>query len=140
MVDASVWLDLFNEADPVRRELAESFFESVRGIEPWEPALFKVELAGLLARRFSKETVESVVSSLTARARIIEDPSDLAYRVALVTGSKAADAYYIATAKLTGSILVSNDRRQVDSARRAGVESYYLLEERERALERLKAR
>ncbi|MDK2464037.1 MAG: type II toxin-antitoxin system VapC family toxin, partial [Candidatus Korarchaeota archaeon] len=120
VVDASVWLDLFNEADPARRELAESFFESVRGMEPLEPALFKVELAGLLARRFSEETVESVVGSLSARARIIEDPSDLAYRVALVTGSRAADAYYIATAKLTGSILISNDRRQVDGARKAG--------------------
>ena len=49
--------------------------------------------------------------------------------IALETGCRAADAYYIATAKLTNSMLISNDRTQVENARKVGIRAYFLLEE-----------
>jgi len=53
------------------------------------------------------------------------------------SGARAADAYYIATAKIASTVLVSNDRRQVASARRYGVNAYYLLEEYEELFKQL---
>ncbi|BES81831.1 hypothetical protein PABY_13980 [Pyrodictium abyssi] len=53
------------------------------------------------------------------------------------TGARAADAYYIAAAKITSAVLVGNDRRQVASARRYGVNAYYLLEEHEELFKQL---
>lgn len=60
---------------------------------------------------------------------IVENPTNLAFWMALKTGSRAIDSYFIATAEMTDSILVSNDRVMVNNARKAGVNAYYLLEQ-----------
>ncbi len=100
----------------------------------YEPMLFRVEFAGLLVRYNPREIVEQLVEEVMTRINLLDDE---AHRVALATGSRAADAYYIACARRTKSILFSNDRVQVLSARRYGVEAYYLLEEQDKALLRL---
>ena len=69
---------------------------------------------------------------------LIPNLGDLAFEVALKTGSRAADAYFIATAKLTNSVLITNDRIMADNAKKFGVEAYYLIEEINDAMERLK--
>ena len=58
--------------------------------------------------------------------------------MAIKTGSRAADAYFIATAKLTNSILITNDKIMARNAKKAGIESYYLIEEFGKAVKRLK--
>ena len=45
--------------------------------------------------------------------------------------------YFIATAKLTNSILITNDRIMSTNAKKYGVEAYYLIEEFNDAKERL---
>ncbi|WP_456330137.1 hypothetical protein [Archaeoglobus sp.] len=42
--------------------------------------------------------------------RLIPNPDALAFEVAIKTSSRAADAYFIATVKLTNSILITNDK------------------------------
>ena len=54
------------------------------------------------------------------------------------TGCRAVDAYFIATAKLTNSILITNDRIMANNAKNYGIEAYYLIEEFDNAVERLK--
>lgn len=137
VVDASLWFDLFNEGDKARLRLAEEFFSRVEGLVIYEPVLFKVEFAGLLVRYNPREVVEQLVEEVLTRINLCLDIDDEAYRVALVTGSRAANAYYIACAHKTKSILFSNDRAQVLSARRYGIEAYYLLEDRDKAFSRL---
>ncbi|MCS7145044.1 MAG: PIN domain-containing protein, partial [Archaeoglobaceae archaeon] len=61
----------------------------------------------------------------------------IAIEVSLKTGCRAIDAYFIATAKLTNSILITNDQIMANNAKKYGIEAYYLLEEFDRAVERL---
>jgi len=52
---------------------------------------------------------------------------DKAAEIALLTGCRAVDAYYIATAKHANAILITNDRAMKNNASKAGVEAYYLM-------------
>lgn len=63
---------------------------------------------------------------------------DEAFKIAECIHPRAADAYFIATAKLTNSILITNDRIMVNNAKRYGIEAYYLIEDFDKAVERLK--
>ena len=45
--------------------------------------------------------------------------------------------FYVAAAEIKNAILVSNDKIQVESARKFGVEAYYLLEEFDRVKEKI---
>jgi predicted nucleic acid-binding protein len=54
---------------------------------------------------------------------------NLALYVADKIHPRAVDAYYIATAILTNSIIIANDRLLVKNSRQAGIEAYYLIEE-----------
>lgn len=58
-VDASLWFDLFNERDRARLRLAEEFFSEMEGFTIYEPALFKVEFAELLARYNPRRSLSS---------------------------------------------------------------------------------
>jgi len=109
----------------------------VEGLAIYEPTLFKVELAGLLSRYNPRSIVEKLIEEIMARIRLCRDLDEDAYRVALATGCRAADAYYIACASRTNSVLFSNDRTQTINARRYGIEAYYVLEEREQAFSRI---
>ncbi len=48
------------------------------------------------------------------------------------------DAYFIATAKLTNSILIANDKVMVENAKKYGIEAYYLIEEFDKAMNGVK--
>ena len=56
---------------------------------------------------------------------------DEALSIALETGSRAADSFYIASVKVEGAILISNDKFQIESAKRSGIEAYSLLQDKE---------
>ena len=61
---------------------------------------------------------------------------DVVLEICKNTGSRAVDGYFIATAKLTNSILITNDRVMIKNAKKAGIEAYYLIEEFNEAVNR----
>ncbi|MDK2463648.1 MAG: type II toxin-antitoxin system VapC family toxin [Candidatus Korarchaeota archaeon] len=138
VVDTSVFVDFYC-ADDASRRGAEDLFRLIeeREVSLFEPRLLLIELLCVLSRK-SGRAVE-IVREIEDRVNVVGEDEifSLAYSLAPAIKGRAADLYFTATAKLTGAILISNDRRQVDGARKAGVEAYYLLEEGERALERL---
>lgn len=140
VVDTSVFVDSILEYDKSRTKMAEDLLEIIQNasLEIVDPFLFKVELAGVLSRKLPRNRVELIVKDILEDVRLIPNPDDLAFEVAIKTGSRAADAYFIATAKLTNSILITNDKIMVNNARGYGIEAYYLIEEFDKAVERLK--
>jgi len=108
IIDTSVFIDSLLEYDELRTKKAEKLFKLLQNVlEIIEPLLFKVELAGVLSRRFPKNQVEIIIKDILEDIKLIPNPDDLAFEIAIKTGSKAADAYFIATAKITNSILIT---------------------------------
>lgn len=139
VVDTSVFIDLFFEYCPERTQLSEEFFKTIEGTPIFEPEFFKIELASQLVRRMRKEEAISTAEQTFKQLNFILTPEvfELAFIIAIETGCRAADSFYIAAAKTTGSILVSSDRLQVESAKKFGIKAFYLLEGAE-VLERIK--
>jgi len=108
VIDTSVWLDLFLE-DSDRKKIAEEFMKAIE-VTIYEPEVFKIELAGTLSRRFGRDDVLSFIDDVISKIRLIRNPNELAFQIALDTGCRAIDSYFIATAKLTNSILITNDK------------------------------
>ncbi len=136
VIDTSVWLDLFLE-DEERKERAEELMKAVKTVI-YEPKVFKIELAGTLSRRFRRDDVLSFIDEILTKVSLVDNPEELAFQIALDTGCRAIDSYFIATAKLTNSILITNDRIMAKNAKKAGIENHYLIEEFDKAVERLK--
>ncbi|MDI9643296.1 MAG: type II toxin-antitoxin system VapC family toxin, partial [Archaeoglobales archaeon] len=101
------------------------------------PRVFRVELTGALARRFDKSDVSNFIEEIMSKVVLIDNPDEIAYQIALNTGCRAIDAYFIATAKLTNSILITNDRIMAENAKKYGIEAYYLIDEFDKAIERI---
>ena len=139
VIDTSVFVDTILEYDEHRTKIAEDLLEIIQNssLEIVAPFLFKVELAGILSRKLSSNRVKLIVKDIIEDVRFIPNPDDLAFEVAMKTGSRAADAYFIATAKLTNSILITNDRVMAKNAKKAGIEAYYLIEEFDEAVSRI---
>ena len=139
VADTSVFVDSILEYDKSRTKMAEDLLETIQNasLEIVDPILFKVELAGVLSRKLLRNRVKLIVEDILKDVRLMPNPDDLAFEVAIKTSSRAADAYFIATAKLTNSILITNDKVMAKNAKKADVEAYYLIEEFE-AIERLK--
>jgi len=135
VLDASIVVDAYAGRSKERREAVLSLLEMLDavGAELVEPRLFVVEIAGVLVRYIKPEDVVRVLALLEGVARLVPETEywGLAKDIALKTGSRAADSYYIAVARLTDALLVTSDRPQAVSARRAGVEAYYLPAERD---------
>ena len=139
-VDTSIFIDLLFEYDSNRTLKAEEVLGIIleKGLEIINPTAFKVELAGVLTRRMQiDKALEIIKSIILSEIKLIPNPDELAFDVALKTGSRATDAYFIATAKLTNTILITNDRMMAINAKKYGVEAYYLIEEFDIAKKRL---
>jgi len=52
---------------------------------------------------------------------------DKAAEIALLSGCRAVDAYYIATAKHANAILITDDKVMRNNALKTGIKTYYLL-------------
>lgn len=137
VVDASVFIDFYSE-DENRKSIASSILSYAEKFVIYEPKLFIIELLCVLSRK-RKDALEIVRE---IRSKIVEvkeeEIFDTAYDLAPVVRGRAADLYYIATARLTGSILISSDQIQVKNAKRANIEAYYTLKETDKLLEKLK--
>jgi len=93
-----------------------------------------VEVLGVLARHLSEEDLELITSSFPPIKLVPEEVFyNEAIRIARSTESRAADAYYIAVASIVNGILLTNDKQQRQNVKKAGIEAYYLIEEKEKA-------
>lgn len=144
VVDASVFIDLIFDYSSERTALADDLFNLIEEnkILIFQPDTFRIEIIGQLARRLKKEEAAALAGEIFGSINFIEtsDLFDIAFSIAFNTGSRAIDSFYIAAAKLEEALLVSNDKRQVESARKFGVDVFYLLDEFERVAEQLTRR
>ena len=138
VVDTSIWVDLFIPKNRVRSNLAEKAFEIIeeRGIEIYAPKLFVIEFISMMKRLVGNIIPTSIFNeiNLLDEAVIFETAKDVALKV----HPRAADAYFIATAKLTNSILITNDKVMAKNAKKYGIEAYYLIEEFDETVNRIK--
>lgn len=142
VVDTSVFLDELFKFDPKRHDKARILFRLIeeKDVLIVEPEIFRVELIGQLVRRMKKDEAAVLYESIVERLGFIKakDLDGVAFSIAFKTGSRAIDASFVAAAEIGGSHLISNDKIQVESARKFGVEAYYLLEEYEDINEMMK--
>jgi predicted nucleic acid-binding protein len=138
VVDTSVFLD-----ELFQFEKARLLFRLIQNgeIPIVEPELFKIELIGQLVRRMKQTEATVLFDSVITRLKFVRlnELEDLAFSVALATGSRAIDSFFIAASNLKTAFLISNDKLQVRSAHKFGVEVYYLLDEFEKVKERLQS-
>ncbi|NOR78882.1 MAG: PIN domain-containing protein [Methanophagales archaeon] len=141
VVDNSVFIDLIFEYNRERTEKADTFFGILEGneIPILEPEVFRIELIGQLVRRMNKNVALTVAEEFFSEINFTGNSElyNAAFSIAFETGSRAIDAFYIAAAEIKNAILVSSDKIQVESARKFGVEAYYLLEEFDRVKEKI---
>ena len=140
-LDTSVLVDLFLPVEEARKVKAKRVIEIVEGQEIviYNPKIFIIEFVSVLRRFLSKEMVENALQ-VTRNINLFDESEifEIAREVSLEVHPRAIDAYFIATAKLTDSILISNDKTMVNNSRKAGIEAYYLIEEYDSAVERLR--
>ncbi|USS41028.1 type II toxin-antitoxin system VapC family toxin [Thermococcus aggregans] len=133
VVDTSVFIDALFEYKKDRTEIAKNFFRKIqeKNISIVEPDVFKIELIGQLVRRMPKEEAMTVYELIIENVEISETNKlkEVSFGIAFQTGCRAIDSFYIAISHSTNSLLVSNDKFQVESARKYGVKAFYLLEE-----------
>lgn len=135
VVDASVFIDLLFEYNSERTHFAEELFTILeeKELTILEPDLFKVELSGQIARRVKKDLAPKICEEIFQELVFLKTSTifDDALSISLKTGSRAADSFYIAAARLEDSILISNDKFQIESAKRSGIEAYNLFQDKE---------
>ena len=130
VIDASLLIDAFSKYDESRRELALRVFGAIEGQEIYAPKLCMVEFINVLSRFTPEEKVRKFLEvfdffNLVGESEFFDEAVELAFKLR----SRAADAYYISTAIAVGAILLTNDRRMAENARKLGREAYYILEE-----------
>jgi predicted nucleic acid-binding protein len=91
-----------------------------KGLSISEPDLFKVELAGQIARMVKKDLAPKICEEIFRELVFINPPHDFneALSIARETGSRAAESFYIAAAKVEEAILISNDKFQIENAKK----------------------
>lgn len=141
VVDTSVFIDLIFEYNLERTQKAESLFRLLeeKSLSIVEPEIFRIELVGQIARRANLATTLAITEDLFKELNFISTAKlfDEALSIAFKTGSRAIDSFYIAAAGLENSILISNDKYQVESARRYGIKVHSLLQDFDDLLRRL---
>jgi len=139
VIDASVLIDIFAPRDEKRRRLAVEFLRLAKGSPKYAPNMLLVELAGVISR-YDVDLARLAIDYARRNVILLDETAilTLCLDIALKAGCRAADAYYIATARLTNSMLVSNDRTQVENAKKTGIQAYYLIEEWSAISERLR--
>ena len=135
VIDASLVIDLYAAPNEDRASIAEEVARVITqgGVEAYAPKLLIVEITGVLSRYLSEEELNLVLDTLPPIKLIPEEAIyEEAIKIARRTGSRAADAYYIAVATTVNGVLLTNDRKQAQNAKKFGVEAYYLMENMEK--------
>uniref|UniRef100_A0A7C3R8V0 PIN domain-containing protein n=1 Tax=Archaeoglobus fulgidus TaxID=2234 RepID=A0A7C3R8V0_ARCFL len=131
-VDTSVLIDFFTKRYAERFDISKEFLKNARSKPVYCPRLILAEIIVKLADLGYNFVIENF--NLIKEDEIF----DSVLKICRNTGSRAIDAYFIAAAKLTNSILITNDRIMANNGRKAGIEVYYLIEDFDEALKRLK--
>jgi predicted nucleic acid-binding protein len=139
VVDASVLIDALFTDNAERYQKSISFLEAAEDLPLYAPRILRVELIAV-ARRLGFRNSREKLLKITEKINLIGEDEiiNIAEYVADQVHPRAVDAYYIAVAIITGSILVSNDKLMARNSKKAGIEAYYLLEEHNTVLNRLK--
>ena len=141
VIDTSVFIDALFRFNEKRSNMANEIFEIAqhRQIAVVEPEIFRMEIIGQLVRRTPKSEAITLYEGIVEKVKLIDFAvlNEVAFSVCLETGCRAIDAYFISTAKLTNSTLITNDRIMAENAKKAGIEAYYLLEEFKKVKKRL---
>ena len=121
VIDASVWIALFQEHDKFNKR-AEDIFRSI-ALEHERiciPAIAFTEVAGVM-KRVTKDrntAIEAVFNMKEMGPEVIADFAELephATELAIKHNTRGADAYYLAVAKLTKSKLYTFDKQQEEA-------------------------
>jgi len=139
VIDASVLIDALFSRNPERFVKALNLLKHVEGMPLYAPRVIEVELIAV-ARRLGYKTEREKLLQLTRKFNLLreEEIFNLALYVADRIHPRAIDAYYIATAILTNSIIIANDRTLVNNSKQAGIEAFYLIEEYNAVINRVK--
>jgi len=139
VIDASVLIDALFSRNPERFVKAVNLLKHVEGMPLYAPRVIEVELIAV-ARRLGYKTEREKLLQLTRKFNLLreEEIFNLALYVADRIHPRAIDAYYIATAILTNSIIIANDRTLVNNSKQAGIEAFYLIEEYNTVINRVK--
>ncbi|BAA79232.2 hypothetical protein APE_0279.1 [Aeropyrum pernix K1] len=135
VVDASLAADLFAAKDKARAQIAEKVVECIErhSISVYAPRLFLVEVAGVLVRYLAPSIVERVLDAFSSKVILVGDEAyfRIAVEIALATGSRGADSYYLGLAKTLNLPVATSDKVQAQNARKAGIKSFYILSNNE---------
>jgi len=142
-IDSSVFVDSIIPKVKDRHDKSKNFIKlSVElGEDIFEPRIMLVEIAGVLSRFKPVEEIKEILS-IAEFVEILPEEKifETAISTAFDTHCRAVDAYFISTAKITGSILITNDKIMAKNASNSGVEAYYLIEDFDRIVHRLTGR
>ncbi len=107
VVDTSIFIDQIFEYDPERTAIADGLFRLIeeRKIPLLQPDVFKIEFVGQMSRRLRREEALTLAEEVLGEMNFIGAPElfEAAFSIALTTGSRAIDSFYIAAAKLEKS-------------------------------------
>ena len=138
-IDTSVLVDFFTRKHSERYTIAKELLKVVKGKPVFCPRLILAEILGVLAR-YNVELADLGYNFVIKNFNLINENEifDIVLEVCKNTGCRAIDSYLIATAKLTDSILITNDKVMNENAKKFGIESYYLLEDFDKVLDKIK--
>ncbi|RLI88634.1 MAG: PIN domain-containing protein [Archaeoglobales archaeon] len=106
--------DRYLKADKILKEVKQ------KDLRVYTPKILKVELASVLSRKKDVDIVRRFIEELVSEIALIPEERlfDLAYDIAFKVRGRATDAYFIATAKLTNSLLITNDKKNYGKQRK----------------------
>ncbi len=127
-LDASIIIDAYAGRERKDMSLTLLEFLAENQAQLIEPKILIVEVAGVLVRYITRKDVEKALSIIEEASELIpeEEIWTTALTIALKTGSRISDSYYIATATLHNTNLITSDKPQCNSARKTGVKCIYL--------------
>lgn len=139
-IDSSVFVDSIIPKIKERHSKSKNFIKLSVELEEniFEPRIMLIELAGVLSRLKPVEEIREILS-IAEFVEILSEEEIFATAIntAFDTHCRAVDAYFISTAKVTNSILITNDKIMAKNANDCGIEVYYLVEDFDRAVNRL---
>ena len=138
-VDTSVLVDIFTKKYVERYKKSEKLLKAAKGKAVYCPKLILAEITSVLVR-YDAKLADLGYNFILKNFNLIREDEifDVLLEICRNTGCRAADAYFIATAKITNSILITNDKIMAKNAKKAEIEAYYLIEDFDKVVERLK--
>ena len=142
VLDTSLFTDYLILFEEDRHRKARKLFSQISEHDfiIYEPFLFEVELSGILRRKYSKKKTVEILKDVKSKIETVDEKylHEIAINIAMKTHCRAVDSYFIATAKFTNSILITNDRVMANNAKKYGIEAYYMIEEFDKTINRIK--